>query len=398
MEEILKGIEIILPEDSLKEKLEESQKTGKPLVVKLGFDPTAPDLHLGHLITLKKLREFQDLGHEIVLIVGDFTAQIGDPSGKNKTRPPLNKQEIKANAKTYIKQLGKVIDVRKVRVQKNSAWFKKMDLADTLQLMGQYNLGRMLTRDDFANRLKSDSPIAMHEIVYPLLQGHDSLKIEADIEIGGTDQLFNMQVGRHLQEANGQKAQTVLCMPLLRGLDGTKKMSKSLGNYIGLTDEPNDMFGKVMSIPDDLLPEYINLVTNFKKEEKDQMLAQVTSQPLETKKMIAANIVTQLHSEEDAKKAEEYFQNQFQNKDDASKEYKDVNFASLGLGDEVILVDLLVVLNVRESKSAARQLIESGGVQVDGEKVTDPVMKIETGKSEMLIRAGKLNFFRIIFD
>jgi tyrosyl-tRNA synthetase len=296
-----KGIEIILPEEGFNKRVENAAKNKKPLNIKLGFDPTAPDLHLGHFVVLKKLRDFQKEGHNIFVIVGDFTAQIGDPTGKNKTRPPLEEKQIKINAKTYIDQLSKVVDIKKIKVKRNSTWLGKMDLKKTLKLLASYNLGRMMTREDFSKRFKDETPIAMHELVYPLLQGYDSLMINADIEIGGTDQLFNMQVGRFLQENEGKEAQIVICMPLLRGLDGEKKMSKSLGNYIGISEKPNDMFGKIMSIPDSLLEEYLDLVTDFTEEERSGLKADIKNgKAMEVKKKIGKNIVKQFHSEKDS--------------------------------------------------------------------------------------------------
>jgi tyrosyl-tRNA synthetase len=393
------GADIVLPADGIDEKLALAAKEGRPLRVKLGFDPTSSDLHLGHAVILRKLKEFQDLGHDIILIIGDFTARIGDPSGRNKTRPPLSTEEIDQNAQTYLDQVGKVLDVSRISLRRNSEWLGKMNLADTLKLLASYNLGRMLSRDDFKNRFTNEQPIAMHELAYPLLQGYDSVVLEADIEIGGTDQLFNLQVGRDLQEQRGQQPQTILCMPLLRGLDGKDKMSKSLANYIGLTDEPKDMFGKVMSVPDELMPEYIALTTTFDQLTKDELLAELKGEanPMELKKRVAANIVEQYYTAEVAVEAGEYFYRQFQDKSRDQVEYREVKLVELELNADSDLVDILLALRIRPSKSECRRLISQGGVTLNDQKVEDP--KLTLGKlatSEIYLRAGKLEFYKII--
>lgn len=393
------GAEIVLPEGSISEKIALAKKESRLIIVKLGFDPTAPDLHLGHTVVLKKLKEFQNAGHKIVLIMGDFTAGIGDPTGKNKTRPPLSQDRIDENSKTYINQLSKVLDVHKVEVKYNSEWLAKMNLSDVIKLLASYNLGRMLTRDDFRKRYENEIPIAMHELVYPLLQGYDSLAIKADIEIGGTDQLFNLQVGRFLQEVNGLSAQAIICMPLLRGTDGVDKMSKSLNNYIGITEDPRQMFGKVMSIPDDLLIEYINLVTSFDSAIKTKLIDDLKNgeNPINIKKKIAFNIVEQFHSIEAAQEASDFFYNQFQDKNRDNVEYVEKNLSDLKFDTEKIdLVSLLSHLNIRPSKTACRALIEQGGVWINDKKIQDPKHAIVNMGDSFLLKCGKMNFYKII--
>lgn len=393
------GAEIILPVDSISEKISLSKKEKRSLIVKLGLDPTAPDLHLGHFVVLKKLKEFQDLGHKIVLIVGDFTASIGDPTGKNKTRPPLSKDEIDKNSETYISQLSKVLDINKVDIKYNSEWLSKMNLSDVIKLLASYNLGKMLTRDDFSSRYKNEIPIAMHELVYPLLQGYDSLAIKADIEIGGTDQLFNIQVGRFLQKANSLPAQAIMCMPLLRGTDGVNKMSKSLNNYIGITEDSRQMFGKIMSLPDILLIEYIKLVSSFDLLIKDQLIQELNNgeNPINVKKKLAFNIVEQFYSIREAQEESNYFYNQFQSKSYKNVEYVETHLTNLGFNSKSIdLVSLLIALNIRSSKNACRTLIEQGGIVINNQKILDPKYILSIGNNEYLLKCGKINFYKIL--
>jgi len=398
IDDLKQRVEIVLPEDSIKEKINLSIMEDRPLIVKLGFDPTAPDLHLGHVVVLRKLKQFQDLGHKVVLIIGDFTASIGDPTGKNKTRPPLSKDKIEENSKTYINQLSKILDVENVDIRYNSEWLENMNLSGVIKLLSQYNLGRMLTRDDFKKRYENEIPIAMHELVYPLLQGYDSMAIKADIEIGGTDQLFNLQVGRFLQESNNLSAQGIMCMPLLRGTDGVDKMSKSLGNYIGITEEPRRMFGKVMSIPDTLIDEYINLISSFESEVKTKLKDDLKSgeNPIIIKKKIAFNIVEQFHSAEMAQDASDYFYQQFQDKSKSNIDFKEI---SLKLSStEVNIVDILFALKVRSSKTACRSLIEQGGVEINGIKVIDTKHLTAEKDFPLYLKCGKMNFYKVIND
>ena len=399
IEKLKHGIESIIPENGLEQKIELAEKENRPLIIKFGMDPTAPDLHLGHAVGLKKIRQFQDMGAKIVLIVGDFTAAVGDPTGRNTTRPPLTEEEIKINAQTYIDQMGKVIDLNKnVEIVKNGDWLNKMNFADVLKLLGKATLAQMLQRDDFEKRFKANIPISLHELVYPLMQGYDSVAIKSDIEFGGRDQLFNCLVGKTLQETmlGVKDGQIVIGMPLLRGLDGEMKMSKSKGNYIGLTEPANDMFGKTMSIPDELLPEWIELTTDFDEETKTNMIADYKNgvvNPMELKKKVAKNIVTQYHDAAAADEAEAFFYRQVQQKgfDDKAFEPVSVN----GLASEVTLLDLCAFVNSKESKSNLRRLIESGAVSINGEKQTDVYTKIQP-VAGLKIKIGKRGFFELV--
>ena len=398
-EELARGIESIVPENGLKEKLAWAEKEKRLLVVKFGMDPTAPDLHLGHAVGLKKLRQFQDAGHELCLIVGDFTACIGDPSGRNTTRPPLTADEVKANAKTYIEQLGKVVDMTKnIRVVFNGEWLNKMTAADMIKLLGKATLAQMMQREDFANRYEQNIPIALHELIYPLMQGYDSVMVRSDIEFGGRDQLFNCLVGKSLQESMGQPGQIVIGMPLLVGLDGKIKMSKSKNNYIGLTEPANDMYGKAMSIPDELIPDWVELVTNWTPDEKSRAVSDYKNgavNPMEIKKKIAFNIVEQYHSKADAAAAEHFFYVQVQQRGFDTKEFQEVKASDLGLAAPCGLVDFGVAVMKGQSKSAIRRLIESGAVSVSGEKVTDINAKLEPTAEGLKIKIGKRGFYNL---
>ncbi len=398
-EDLARGIESIIPENGLKEKLAIAEKEKRPLIIKFGMDPTAPDLHLGHAVALKKLRQFQQAGHEIHLLVGDFTAAIGDPTGRNTTRPPLTPEEITVNAKTYIDQMDKVIDTSKnVKIRFNGEWMNKMGFADVIKLLGKATLAQMLQRDDFAKRFKENIPISMHELIYPLVQGYDSVAMKADIEFGGRDQLFNCLVGKTLQESFGQPGQVVISMPLLVGLDGQMKMSKSKGNYIGLTESPNDMFGKAMSIPDALIPEWVELVTDWTEEEKANAIADYknnTVNPMEIKKKIAFDIVRQYHSVEAAEKAEHFFYTQVQQRSFETKEFQEVSAAKLGLPLPCGLIDFGVAVMPGQSKSAIRRLIESGAVAINGEKITDIGLTITPLEEGIKIKIGKRGFFNL---
>lgn len=392
------GIAKLVPENGLKEKLALAKKESRPLIIKLGFDPTAPDLHLGHAVVLKKLKEFQDAGHKIVVILGDFTAYIGDPTGKNKARPPLAEEQIQENARTYLDQLSKVLDVSKIEVKFNSEWFDKMSMRDTIKLVSATTLAQIIERRDFKQRYESGISISTHELIYPILQGYDSVAVNSDIEIGGTDQLFNILVGRYMQEVRKQAAQIALCMPLLRGIDGSEKMSKSQNNYIGLTEEPENMYGKIMSIPDALLEEYIDLTTNFSQEEKGAIKKELQSgkNPMEVKKLVAANVVAQYHNQAAAQKAEEYFYQQVQKRDLSSKEYKEVSLQSLGLqGSNLSLVDLCAAIEKSKSKNQVRELIKSGSITVDGTKITDVQYKFANITAELQIKIGKRGFYKV---
>lgn len=394
LEKLKENVSIILPENGLDEKLKLAEKENRKLRIKLGFDPTAPDLHLGHAVVLKKLKQFQDLGHQIVIVVGSFTAQIGDPTGKNKSRQPLDANQVKANAETYINQLSQIIDVDKAEIVFNSDWLDQLQFSEVIQLLSKVTVAQLMHRNDFNKRFTENTPIAMHELVYPILQAYDSVEINADIEMGGTDQLFNCTMGRQLQESNGDDAQIVMCMPLLRGTDGKEKMSKSLNNIIGLIDEPNEMFGKTMSIPDDLLEEFIALATDFGIDDKNKLVERLsTENPMLIKKIVAKNIIAQYHSEQDAKEAEEFFNNQFQKRNDENRVFVEIKTEELILENNTLL-EICHQLKNDLSKTAVRRLIESGAVQIDGEKKLDPLFVLESKKSTK-IKIGKRDFFEL---
>ncbi|KMQ65656.1 tyrosyl-tRNA synthetase [Chryseobacterium angstadtii] len=389
---------IILPENGLEQKLKQAEEEKRTLTIKLGFDPTAPDLHLGHAVVLKKLKQFQDLGHQIVIVVGSFTARIGDPTGKNKARKPLTAEDVNHNAQTYINQLSKIIDVEKTKIVFNSDWLDTLDFSEVIQLMSKVTVAQLMHRNDFNKRFTENTPIAMHELVYPILQGFDSVQIACDIEMGGTDQLFNCTMGRQLQEAHQMPPQVVMCMPLLKGLDGKEKMSKSLNNIIGLTDEPDEMFGKTMSIPDSLIDEFIELTSDFSIEEKNdlQFKLQNGENPMNIKKLIAKNIIVQYHDHEAAELAEAFFSNQFQNRNSGNKVYESVSLESfLHEENRITLLELCSTLKNDLSKSAVRRMIQSGGIQINSIKITDPDQEIELLK-ETKIKIGKRDFFELV--
>lgn len=394
------NVEISLPENAIAEKLQVARLENRKLIIKLGFDPTAPDLHLGHAVVLKKLKQFQDLGHTIVIIIGDFTARIGDPTGKNKSRPPLNAEQVKINAQTYVNQLNKILDISKCEIRYNSEWLEQMGLQQTIQLLSQVTLAQIMQRTDFNKRFTRNMPIAMHELMYPMLQGHDSVQINADIEMGGTDQLFNCTMGRQLQEQLGKPAQAVLCMPLLRGIDGSAKMSKSEGNIVGLTDVPEEMFGKIMSVPDDLINDYILLATSFSIVEKHALIESMQNgvNPMQIKKIIASNIIQQYHNDEQARAAQHHFETQFQQRDLQDKLYEIINASSLNIGqtESPTLLDVCKGLKEVMSKSHLRRLVESGGVAVNGAKITDPAHIINLKQAPIKIKLGKREYFELV--
>ncbi|WP_104380865.1 tyrosine--tRNA ligase [Sphingobacterium sp. HMA12] len=393
------NIEIILPVGGLRSKLEQAKETGRPLIIKLGFDPTAPDLHLGHAVVLKKLKQFQELGHQVIVLVGSFTARIGDPTGKNKARKPLSQEKIADNSATYIAQLAKIIDMSKTKVVFNGDWLDKLDFSEVIQLVSKVTVAQLMQRHDFHKRFTENQPIAMHELIYPILQGFDSAHIKSDIEMGGTDQLFNCTVGRQLQESFGLDPQVVLCMPLLKGLDGKEKMSKSLHNTIGLLDKPNDMFGKAMSIPDTLIPDYIDLTTDFTRSEKTLLKSRMEmgENPMEVKKLIAHNLVCQYHDQQAATDAADFFAKQFQQKsfDDKSFEEVSLPLAKAQLGPVAKLVDLCHFLKKDLSKSAVRRLIAEGAVQIDSTKCINPDLAVDL-KTSFRIKLGKRGFFKFV--
>lgn len=371
--ELQQGCEHVVTADELVAKL----RHGRPLRVKLGCDPTAPDLHLGHSVVLRKLRQFQDLGHVAVLIIGDYTALIGDPTGQNKTRPMLSPEQIERNAQTYFEQAGKILDTTpgKLEIRRNSEWLGKMTLADVLRLAAQMTVARMLERDTFQQRYRADVPIGIHEFLYPLMQGYDSVVVRADVELGGSDQLFNNLVGRDLQRDAGQEPQVVMILPILEGLDGVEKMSKSKGNYIGLTDPPSEMFGKTMSISDTLMTRWYRLLL-----QRDPP----AGHPLEAKKALAMAIVEQYHGREAAVRAREEFEKKFSRRD-----YQSVAEALTVPGGEMWIVELVEKTGRFGSRSEIRRLIQQGGVSLDGQKITDDKARV-TVRNGQILKAGKL--------
>ena len=389
------NVAIAEPEDGLKDKLALAEREGRPLRVKLGFDPTAPDLHLGHAVVLQKLRDFQDAGHTIVVIIGDFTASIGDPTGRNKLRPPLTDDEIAANAETYLAQLGKVVDTDRIEVRRNSEWHGALSAADILRLMAKVTVAQIMTRDDFRRRFADNLPIHLHELLYPILQGYDSVMIEADIELGGTDQLFNNLMGRHLQEALGQPGQAVLTMPLLVGTDGSDKMSKSKANYVGLTDAPEDMFGKVMSISDAMLPNYLDLTGDFTDEARAAMKAALASgeNPMTIKKDLAANVTDRFHAPGAGAEARAHFERTVQKKAPEAEDHADL--ALTGLPDAPSLLDLAAAAVPAQSRGALKRLIAGGGVRLDGEKADDPAATVDL-RAGRTLWIGKRDRFRLV--
>jgi len=392
-----RGVSDLISEEELKKKLTEAEKEERPLRVKLGLDPSAPDIHLGHTVVLRKLKQFQDLGHEVYLIIGDFTGMIGDPTGKSETRNQLTKKEVLENARTYQEQFSKVLDPAKTNVVFNGDWLSEMDFADVLELSAHYTVARMLEREDFSNRYNSGKPIGIHEFFYPLMQGYDSVAIEADVELGGTDQRFNLLVGRKLQQEYGQKPQVVLMMPLLEGLDGVNKMSKSLDNYIGVYDKPADMFGKVMSIPDDMIIRYFELLTDISIERLDQMKEKLASDdfnPMQLKKELAHEIVEEYHSEEDAVKARQEFESVF-SKGNLPEDIPVIEIAESDLEEgELWIVKLVAATGLVDSNSQARRMIKQGAVSINDDKYEKINLDIKV-KDEMIIQIGKRRFAKI---
>jgi len=386
---IRRGAQEILVESELIEKLE----TGRPLRIKAGFDPTAPDLHLGHTVLLNKLKQFQDLGHEILFLIGDFTGMIGDPTGKNVTRKPLTTEQVQENAKSYQEQVFKILDPDKTTVVFNSHWMNKLSSADMIRLASNHTVARMLERDDFDKRYKSGQPIAIHEFLYPLIQGYDSVELNADVELGGTDQKFNLLMGRELQKAYGKPQQSILTMPILEGLDGVQKMSKSLGNYIGINDSPKDIFGKLMSISDDLMWRYVDLLSFKSIEDIQQWRDDVTAgrNPIEIKKDFAQEIVARFHSIEDGQQSRDGFDNQFK-KGEVPDDIEEITI-DVGL-EGMPIANLLKEAGLTVSTSEALRMIKQGAVKIDGEKVEDKSLVISSG-FEAVFQVGKRKFARI---
>ncbi|WP_133470682.1 tyrosine--tRNA ligase [Paraglaciecola marina] len=391
MVEIQRGAEEILLEDELSAKLKE----GKPLKIKAGFDPTAPDLHLGHTVLINKLRTFQQLGHEVIFLIGDFTGMIGDPTGKNVTRKPLTKEDVLANAETYKEQVFKILDPAKTTIRFNSEWMEQLGAAGMIKLAANQTVARMLERDDFKKRYAGGQPIAIHEFLYPLVQGWDSVALQSDVELGGTDQRFNLLMGRELQKSEGQRPQTVLMMPLLEGLDGVQKMSKSLGNYIGITDAPSEMFGKIMSISDVLMWRYYDLLSFKPKPEVDALKQQVAdgTNPRDIKIDLAKEIIARFHSDEAAAAAHNEFIQRFQ-KNAIPDEMPEFEFE---LGSEgLAIANTLKDAKLVSSTSDAMRMIKQGAVKMDGEKVADTKHRF-IAAAQVVLQVGKRKFARITF-
>ncbi len=382
---IKKGTAEVTEEEELLKKLME----GRSLKVKAGFDPTAPDLHLGHTVLLQKMRTFQQLGHEVYFVIGDFTAMIGDPTGRTETRPPLTREEVLENAKTYEHQVFKILDPERTNIVFNSTWLSELGTDGIIKLAGKYTVARMLEREDFSKRFKEGVPIYIHEFLYPLLQGYDSVFLKADVELGGTDQKFNLLVGRDLQRSFGQEAQVCITLPLLVGLDGVRKMSKSYGNYVGITEEPKEMFGKLMSISDDLMWEYYLLLTDYTQGEIEDMKR--SYHPMEAKKKLAHYIVSRYHSKDEADMALEFFEKTF-----SKKEFpEDVPVIKVQRGIRKRAYELLYELGIESSKNSARRVVQGGGLRVNFRRIEDENEEIEVDK-ELKLQVGKKRFYRIV--
>jgi len=398
LEYLKKGAAEVIPEEELKQKLESSAKTGEPLRVYLGVDPTAPDIHLGHTVVLRKLKHFQDMGHTAVFLVGDFSAMIGDPTGQSETRPPLSREQVEVNAKTYLAQVYKILDSKKTEVRYNSEWLGKMSSYEVVRLCGHYRLARMLEREDFRSRLENNLPIAVHELLYPLLTAYDAVMLKSDVELGATEQKFNILVHREIQREYGLSPQVVFTMPILVGLDGQRKMSKSLGNYVGITEPPAEMFGKMMSIPDELMWSYYELVTDrtplgiaeLKKEVEEGKL-----HPMDAKMRLAEEVVGGFQGAEAGRKAAENFQRVFRER----RAPEEAPVEKLPVGPPKKLTALLVELKLVASKSEAERLIKQRGVEINEACVEDARKEIDLSKPrEFLLRVGKKKFVRVVVE
>ena len=394
MDLIRRGTFEIIPEEELVKKLERSLKEGKQLNIKLGCDPSRPDLHIGHSVVLRKLAHFQSLGHLAILIIGDFTGMIGDPSGRNVTRPALSLEETREHGRSYFEQAAKILDKEKTKIVYNSEWLSKMTFEDVIKLSSKYTVARMLERDDFTKRYKSGEPISMHEILYPLAQAMDSVAIKSDVELGGTDQKFNLLVGRDIQREYGMEAQVIITMPLIVGTDGVEKMSKSYNNYIGISESPKEIFGKTLSIPDSLIYNYFELATNLSNDqlsEVKQKLEHPKTNPRDVKRQLAKALVAMYHSEEAARNAEEEFDRIFVNKGTPD----DVPQFKFGDRKELNILDLIILVNFAPSKGEAKRLVAQGGVTVDGEKIAD-IQQLVTLKEGLILKVGKRKFIELI--
>jgi len=424
MKLLKKGAVEIIQEEDLIRKLERSRKENKPLRVKAGFDPTAPDIHLGHTVLLRKMKHFQELGHEVIFLIGDFTGLIGDPSGRSATRPAMTREEINKNAETYKQQVFKILDPEKTIIDFNSRWLGKLTSFEIIKLTSKYTVARILERDDFTKRFKAGLPISVHELLYPLMQAYDSVALQADVELGGTDQTFNLLVGREIQREYGQEPQVVLTVPLLEGLDGVEKMSKSLGNYVGINEPPEEMFGKLMSISDELMFRYYELLTDVETEQIEKWQKEAKEgqiNPRDLKAQLARMIVTDFWGEELARKAAEEFDRIFKHKDLPSEIEEKVIELSMQSGNEastsaeqkesgeaaretaqsgqqqptVRLIDVLVNLGIVPSRGEAKRLIRQGGVYLDGQRIDDLEHRLDGSKPEQILKIGKRKFYRL---
>ncbi len=393
--EILKrGVEHLVSEEDLARKIERSLKEKKPLRVKTGFDPTAPDIHIGHTVVMRKMKQFQDLGHEVIFLIGDFTGMIGDPSGKDKARPRLSEEDVKRNAETYKEQVFKILDSEKTVVDFNSRWCSEMNFGDVLKLASKYTVARMLERDDFANRYSSGKPITVMEFLYPLVQAYDSVALRADVELGGTDQIFNLLVGRDVQREYGQEPQVVMTTPLLVGTDGVEKMSKSLGNYIGINEPASEIYGKAMSISDELIYTYFELATNVPLSELREIKSKLEDpkvNPMDIKRHLAGKLVEMYHGAEAALRAEGEFSKVF-SEGGTPEDMEELKFTS---GKKTWIVDLVRNSGSASSNSEARRLISQGGVSIDGQRITDPNAELEL-KGGQVAKMGKRGFFKLV--
>jgi len=395
LELIKRGVSEIIPEEDLLKKLEASLRKNKPLNVKLGCDPSRPDLHIGHSVVLRKLSQFQSLGHQAILIIGDFTGMIGDPSGRNITRPPLSLEQTRENAKSYFEQASKILDKEKTKIVYNSGWLSKMNFEDVIKLASKYTVARMLERDDFTKRMKAAEPISLHELLYPLAQAMDSVAIESDIELGGTDQKFNLLVGRDIQREHGMEPQVIITMPLLPGTDGVEKMSKSYNNFIGISESPKEIYGKTLSIPDNLIYNYFELATDVSNEKLKEISDKINGQkvnPRDLKRELARTLVATYYNEEAAVEAEAEFDKIF-----VKKEIPDEIpvFKFSNIGSEIGILDLIVKVNFAPSKNEARRLVSQGGVYIDGRRVDDTTESIKLD-NEKILKVGKRKFIKLI--
>jgi tyrosyl-tRNA synthetase len=399
-EYIKKGCVEIIQEEELKVKLTKSLKEKKPLKVKVGFDPTAPDIHLGHTVILRKMKHFQDLGHDVIFLIGDFTGLIGDPSGRSVTRPPMSREEILENAETYKNQIFKILSPEKTIIDFNSRWLEKLTSFDIINLTAKYTVARILERDDFSNRLKQGLPISIHEILYPLMQAYDSVALKADLELGGTDQKFNLLVGREIQRQFHQEPQVIITLPLLEGLDGVEKMSKTLNNYVGITEPPSEIYGKIMSISDSLMFRYYELLTDEPLSQIEKWKREVREEkahPKQLKSQLAESVVSDFWGKGDAEKAAEEFERVFKHKEIPSEpeeiEIKVKDKVKVG---DISLIDLLVDNNIFSSRGEAKRMIRQGGVYLDGQRITDLSSTLNPGeKTEFILKIGRRKFYKL---